>query len=66
MLKRISVFLLALVALFSCTTPEPKEKSLEQIINESLDLATKQSLLMAESLKDQPDRLPQTIDKEGN
>lgn len=66
MLKRISVFLLALVALFSCTTPEPKEKSLEQIINESLDLATKQSLLMAESLKEQPDRLPQTIDKEGN
>lgn len=66
MFKRISFFLLVLVALFSCTTPEPKEKSLEQIINESLDLATKQSLLMAESLKEQPDRLPQTIDKEGN
>lgn len=65
MLKRISVFLLALATLFSCATPEPKEKSLEQIITESLDLATKQSVLMAESLKDQPDRLPQTINKEG-
>ncbi|WP_346857910.1 glycoside hydrolase family 88 protein [uncultured Draconibacterium sp.] len=37
-----------------------------KVIEESLDFATKQSLLMAESLKDQPDRLPQTIDEEGN
>ncbi|WP_159518147.1 glycoside hydrolase family 88 protein [Sunxiuqinia indica] len=65
MLKQLSIVILALATLFACTAPEPKEKALEQVINESLDFATHQSLLMAESLKDQPDRLPQTIDDEG-
>jgi hypothetical protein len=65
MLKQLSIGILALATLFGCTAPEPKEKALDQVINESLDFATQQSLQMAESLKDQPDRLPQTIDDEG-
>ncbi|WP_163717689.1 glycoside hydrolase family 88 protein [Mangrovibacterium lignilyticum] len=63
--KQIIPFLLVLAIVFGCTAPEKKEKPLGQVINESLDFATQQSLLMAASLKDQPDRLPQTIDKEG-
>ncbi|WP_372775201.1 glucuronyl hydrolase [Mangrovibacterium sp.] len=63
--KQISSFLLLLAVFFSCTTPENKEKPLAQVINESLEFATQQSLLMAESLKDQPDRLPKTINAEG-
>lgn len=58
----IGVFCLFLA---SCGTPEPKKKPLAELIDESLDFATRQSLLMAESLKDKPDRLPKTIDKDG-
>jgi len=65
MLKQIVSFLVLLSVFISCAAPEQKEKPLAQLIDESLDFATQQSLLMAESLKDQPDRLPQTIDQEG-
>ena len=64
--KQIITFLLLSTVLFSCTAPQPKEKPLGQVIDESLKFAREQSLLMAESLKDQPDRLPKTIDKNGN
>ncbi|MFV0377305.1 MAG: glycoside hydrolase family 88 protein [Mangrovibacterium sp.] len=53
------------LALVSCKPSAPKEKPIAEVINESLNFATKQSLLMAESLKDQPTRLPKTIDKDG-
>jgi rhamnogalacturonyl hydrolase YesR len=65
MLKQITYFLLLATFLLSCTTSAKKEKPLEQVIEESLDFATSQSLRMAESLKDQPTRLPQTIDADG-
>jgi len=65
MLKRIAVYLLTLALLSACSPTENEEKSLEQTIDESLEFATRQSLRMAESLKDQPDRLPQTIDENG-
>lgn len=54
-----------LSTLQACAPAGPKEKPLEQVIDESLDFAEKQSLLMAESLKDQPNRLPKTINREG-
>lgn len=59
--------LIAVLSFFlaSCNATAPKEKPLAEVINQSLDFATKQSLLMAESLKDQPDRLPKTINQEG-
>lgn len=63
--QQIISFLLLLAVFFSCTAPKQNEQPLGEIIDESLALATAQSLLMAESLKDQPDRLPQTIDKDG-
>ena len=63
--RQLFPFLLLLALLYSCAAPKPKEKPLGQLIDESLDFATQQSLRMAESLKDQPDRLPQTIDKDG-
>lgn len=65
MIKPIAILALSGALLFGCSAPEPKETPLEQVINESLDFATEQSLLMAKSLEDQPDRLPQTIDKDG-
>lgn len=63
--KFISIIGVFCLFLASCGTPEPKKKPLAELIDESLDFATRQSLLMAESLKDQPDRLPKTIDKDG-
>ncbi len=65
MYKQIISSFILIAVLFSCTVSQPKEKPLGQLIDESLEFATQQSLLMAESLKDQPDRLPQTIDKDG-
>lgn len=64
MLKHLSLFIIAAV-FGSCTMSEKQEKPLETVIEESLDLATQQSIRMAESLKKQPDRLPQTINEKG-
>ncbi len=65
MLKTIS-FLALIILHFSCKTPEKKHNQLSAVIDHSLKVATQQSLRMAESLKDQPDKLPQTIDKKGD
>ncbi|HKJ43705.1 MAG TPA: glycoside hydrolase family 88 protein [Sunxiuqinia sp.] len=62
--KKLSLALACLTLLWGCSTQQ-HQKPLNDIVNESLALAQKQSLLMAESLKDQPDRLPQTITKDG-
>jgi rhamnogalacturonyl hydrolase YesR len=43
-----------------------KEKSMNQIIDESLGFSIKQYALMTEVMKDKPDQLPRTIDAEGN
>lgn len=60
----IPVFLAVFVTI-SCTSRNEENAHLNQVINESLDFATQQSILMAESLKDQPSRLPQTINRKG-
>ncbi len=57
--------LLGLAILGGCSNHASKEKPLAQVIDESLQFATEQSLRMAESLKDDPTRLPQTLNKEG-
>lgn len=64
MLKATSIFVI-LILFFSCKTPESNSQSLISVIDQSLEFATQQSLRMAESLKNQPDKLPQTIDKNG-
>lgn len=61
-MKVISIFLLA--ALMSCQPA--KEKSTLQIVEETLEMAQQRTLLMAESLADQPGRLPKTIGVDGN
>lgn len=65
MIKAIIPFALISFFLVSCSPSKPKETPLEEVIRASLDFATQQSILMAESLKDKPGRLPQTINKEG-
>lgn len=64
MLKHLSLFIIAAV-LGSCTMSKNQEKPLKTVIEESLELATQQSIRMAESLKNQPGRLPQTINEKG-
>jgi len=59
------LFILASLVL-SCSVSNKTEKPLEQVIEESLEVATRQSLQMAESLKDKPDQLPKTVNSEGN
>ena len=66
MYKQITItVLIAFFFLSACSVSETTKKPLAEVIDESLDFAAKQSLLMAESLKDQPDRLPKTLDKNG-
>lgn len=63
---KINLLLIISAILIGCKTPQKiEEKPLEQVIDESLGFAAQQSLRMAESLKDEPTRLPQTIDKNG-
>lgn len=66
MIKQIVFVLLVSVLFLGCNIKENEDQLLKQMVNESLDLATRQSLLMAELLSDKPTRLPQTIDKKGN
>lgn len=63
-MKRILTLLVAVVSVVACTNSS-KENTLSKI-DAALDLAKEKSVLMAESLADEPARLPQTIDKNGN
>jgi len=56
-----TVFLTVLV-IVSC---QPKQEPVTELIKKSLDRSVEQSLLMAESLKDQPDLLPRSFNAEG-
>nr|WP_320022865.1 glycoside hydrolase family 88 protein [uncultured Draconibacterium sp.] len=64
MLKTASFFAILILG-FSCKAPDSNNQSLISVIDQSLKVATEQSIKMAESLKDQPDKFPQTIDKNG-
>ena len=63
-MKRQSFLLSAVTAIFvlSCVS---KQESMESLIKDRLDRSLQQYELMAESLIDQPDKLPRTIDKDG-
>lgn len=65
MINPITTTLIAFLLFIGCTTQTKKEKPLPEVINESLTIAKQQSLLMAESLQNKPERLPKTIDKNG-
>lgn len=53
--------IITLLSIFGCTTEKEK---LEESITKQLDLSVKQYVLMAESLKDMPDRLPRTFEND--
>ena len=46
-------------------TGQPKQESLANVIKNSLTRSEEQSLLMAESLRDQPDKLPRSFNAGG-
>ena len=56
------VIILTTLVLASC---QPKQESMADLIKDRLDRSAEHYLLMAESLKDQPDRLPRSLDAEG-
>jgi len=61
-MKTHSWIALAAVMTASC---QPKQEPMTELIKNRLDRSAEQYLLMAESLKDQPDQLPRTINAEG-
>jgi rhamnogalacturonyl hydrolase YesR len=64
-MKKQPLLLIGLMAAFlaSCGL---KQESMEALIKDRLDRSAQQSLLMAASLNDQPDRFPRSIDADGN
>jgi len=63
-MKNVYLALLIFATLMSCQSA--KEKSTLQIVEETLELVQQHTLLMAESLADQPGRLPKTIGTNGS
>ena len=62
---KITISILVLAFVMGCAPQEKPEKPLSEVINQSLAFAQQQSLLMAQSLEDQPSRLPKTINQQG-
>ena len=62
-MKKAYLFIFFIVFLISCHNS--KNDSTSQIVEATLKRATAQTVLMAESLADQPSKLPQTINKNG-
>lgn len=62
-----TILFMLVLSLFlgSCGVPGKKGEPLEQVIDESLVFAERQSLKMAESLKDMPGRLPKSLTPAG-
>ena len=52
-------------AVFALVACQPKQESMTDLIKRSLDRSVEQSLLMAESLKNQPELLPRSFSAEG-
>lgn len=63
-MKKPFFLLLAVIAMFASSCG-PKQESMESLIKDRLDRSIQQYGLMAESLIDQPDKLPRTIDADG-
>ncbi|MGV8829805.1 MAG: glycoside hydrolase family 88 protein [Breznakibacter sp.] len=64
-LKQFAFVSFALGTLLGCGTNRPSARPIVEVIDEALDFSAQQSLLMAHSLKDQPGRLPKSINKKG-
>lgn len=62
MIKKCCLAALAALVLASC---QPQQEPMAILIQNRLERSTEQYLLMAESLGDQPDKLPRTLDAEG-
>lgn len=60
--KTFYVIIIILVFLYSCSGEKPMSK----VIDESLAFSVQQYGLMAAVMKEKPDQLPRTIDKDGN
>lgn len=66
-MKRFFTVTVLLFTIISIAFPQSdKPLPIKKVINDALEFSLKQSLRMAESLKDRPGTLPRTMDKEGN
>lgn len=63
--KQFAFVSFAFGTLLGCGTNRPSARPLVEFIDEALEFSAQQSLLMAHSLKDQPGRLPKSINKKG-
>jgi len=64
---QFTIVLMTAVFVAGCHLQAAKDPDqLVVLLNAALERATQQSILMAEALKDQPGRLPKTIDRNGN
>lgn len=64
MKKQLAGILLPILMVF--TSCSPKQEKMEDLIRDRLDRAIPQYERMAQSLIDQPDKLPRSIDEKGN
>lgn len=64
-MKNLSLIFVILLAFVSCKS-KTNNSDLMATIDQTLNFAEEQGLMMAQSLADQPDRLPQTLDENGN
>ena len=60
--KNLFLIVLAILTVISC---QPQQEPINELIKNRLDLSMEHYALMAESLRDQPDKLPRTINVEG-
>ncbi len=63
-MKKISVYILLLLTLTAVSMKaQTVQEPMEQVVERGLQRATSQSLILANSLKDQPEALPRTFEK---
>ncbi len=58
--NKIQLYLLCAI-ISACTSVNIKEKQMQRVVDDALDLAVQQSLLMADKFKDQPEVLPRSF-----
>ena len=61
-----TITLYTLVSILFIFTSCSRERAMNKVIDESLAFSAKQYSLMTDVIKDKPDQLPRTIDKDGN
>lgn len=65
-MRKKTFLLLTTTITILITSCNPKQESMESLIKDRLDRSVQQYTLMAESLIDQPGKIPQSIDTKGN